>query len=61
LRLALLDFQANVEEGRKSPEETVAPLQEFITHFGENEKETLSKLHHMISNYFRSHDVIAQS
>ncbi len=60
LRLALLDFQANVEEGVESPEKAVAPLQEFIHHFGDKEKETLAKLHLMISDYFHSHEVLAK-
>ncbi|MBM3201007.1 MAG: thioredoxin family protein [Chlamydiae bacterium] len=60
LRLALLDFQANREEAIKSPEEVVEPLQQFILKFKDQEKETLAKLNYMISEYFRSHDVLAK-
>jgi protein disulfide-isomerase len=54
LRLALLDFQANADDVSKNAEETVAPLKEFIDSFHDKEKETLMRLHVMISDYFHA-------
>lgn len=53
LRLAILDFQSNVESSLENPEKAVEPLTKFIEKFGDKEKETLWRLHLMISECFQ--------
>jgi protein disulfide-isomerase len=52
LRLALLEFQSRDGE---DPNQATEPLGAYISHFGGEDKENLSRLHLIISDYFKDH------
>ncbi len=55
--LALIDFQTrSCWENTLTPEEIIRPLQDYLTHFGEQDKANVWRLEMMIAQFYLEHD-----